>query len=404
MISCSAARQPALPRSDAIDAKVVALTNFIGPHHCKQMAAWSQRVRDFSVLLSTPMEPNRDWQLEWGKLNVEVQKSFMVTRTWRHQAGFAEDNYVHIPWDTIAQLKRIKPDVILAYEMGIRTLLSTFYRARHPECRVVLIANISEKTEECRGKLRPKLRQYLRRRVDFATYNGPSCKRYLLAQGYREDQLYHSPYCHDADKVYQGPRVFDKPPGQLFFAGSLTERKGIVPFVSKLAQWCQVNPQRHVQFEIAGDGPLRSTLADLETPGNLNLTLSGSLTSPELRSRYARSDATVFPTLADEWGLVVNESLASGTPVLSSIHAQATEGLCRDDENSWVFDPTSQESTLQALDRMFATPPQQLQAMSQAARQSVAHIHPESSADLFAQFVQVALDSRGPSVSASNLL
>ena len=47
----------------------------------------------------------------------------------------------------------------------------------------------------------------------------------------------------------------------------------------------------------------------------------------------------VFPTLADEWGLVVNEALAAGVPVLGSLYSQAVEELVRDGENGWTFRP-----------------------------------------------------------------
>ena len=48
----------------------------------------------------------------WEDLNVIVQKN--VTITLEESSGFDEKNYVHIPWDTIWQLYKLKPDVILS--------------------------------------------------------------------------------------------------------------------------------------------------------------------------------------------------------------------------------------------------------------------------------------------------
>ena len=378
------------PRSLS-SARVVLLNSFMGPHHWKQMQACAQRVGRLSVLLSTEMEPNRFWKPDWGDLDVHVQKNLMLTRKWRHRGQFAEDNYIHIPWDTLGKLRQLKPDVIFSCEMGMRTLLSSLYRSRHRNTRLVMIANVSEETEKHRGRLRPILRSWLRRRVDFATWNGPSCRRYLLQQGYREDQLFPFPYTHDLDKVWRGTRVFPDRPGRLFFCGSLSGRKGIVPFCEALVRWCQAHPDRQIRFVIAGEGPCRHEIEQMERPANLSLQLLGNIEADQLRENYGAADIGVFPSLADEWGLVVNESLGSGLPLLSSSLAQATEGLVEDGKNGWVFDPVDRPSMDSALDQALETPGRQLDEMSRHAVQAVRHITPEFAADCFQKIVQTAL-------------
>ncbi len=389
-------RQPltsaALP--SITDAHVVVITNYLTPHHWKQMQAARQRVSRLSVLVSTEMEPNRSWTPDWGTLDVQVQKNLMLTRKWRHQAGFEEDNYIHIPWDTIKLLRRLKPDVIISYEMGMRTLFSSMYRATHKDCRLVMVANVSEHTENGRGRLRPLLRRYLKKHVDLITYNGPSCQRYLLDRGYAEESLVYFPYQHDPAKVYQGEHTFPELPRRLFFCGSLSERKGIVRFCNALATWCRDNPGRQIELVMGGDGPLRlviETMTKKAIPDNLALDLLGSIDSDSIRECYGSCDLTVFPTFADEWGMVVNESLGSGLPILSSCRAQATESLVRDGRNGWVFDPVDEQSLRSGLDRALNTPGSELQRMSQAARASVRHLTPEYNAELFQQLVQQAL-------------
>ena len=52
---------------------------------------------------------------------------------------------------------------------------------------------------------------------------------------------------------------------------------------------------------------------------------------------YAKASLFAFPTLADEWGVVVNEAMAAGLPVLGSIYSQAVEELVEDGVSGWVF-------------------------------------------------------------------
>ena len=61
------------------------------------------------------------------------------------------------------------------------------------------------------------------------------------------------------------------------------------------------------------------------------LTISDTRTDQNDTSGQAiASGIFVLPTLADEWGLVVNEAMASGLPVLGSVYSQAAHELCGD--------------------------------------------------------------------------
>src|SRR4029077_1895535 len=53
-------------------------------------------------------------------------------------------------------------------------------------------------------------------------------------------------------------------------------------------------------------------------------------------SVYRSGDVLVFPTLEDPWGLVVNEDMLSGLPVLCSKHAGCAEELLTSRD---IFDP-----------------------------------------------------------------
>ena len=74
------------------------------------------------------------------------------------------------------------------------------------------------------------------------------------------------------------------------------------------------------------------------------------MVSPEeIPQLFAASDVLVFPTLRDCWGMVVNEALAAGIPVLGSRYAGAAEELIRDDELGRLIDPLAPDSLDAAL-------------------------------------------------------
>jgi glycosyltransferase involved in cell wall biosynthesis len=69
---------------------------------------------------------------------------------------------------------------------------------------------------------------------------------------------------------------------------------------------------------------------------------------PSLNEIYRSADLFVFPTLEDVWGLVVNEALWAGLPVICSKYAGCAPELVPPEN---VFDPMSPEDFDAALAR-----------------------------------------------------
>jgi len=93
---------------------------------------------------------------------------------------------------------------------------------------------------------------------------------------------------------------------------------------------------------LLGDGPLRQPLnSQLST---LNLTehvhLPGFKPYDELPVYYALANAFVHASTSEQWGLVVNEAVASGLPVLVSDRCGCAPELVN--SNGFTFDPTNE--------------------------------------------------------------
>ena len=368
---------------EVLDIHAVILVNYVRTHHVLVFQEFAKHVRELTVLLSTPMEPDRQWDADWGGLNVQVQKNLMWTSNWRHPSGFSEPNFIHFPIDTPFRLRKLKPDVVLSYEMGVRTMLSSLYR----KAPLVMVGNMSEHIEKERGFLRRAWRKLICRAVDFFTYNGPSCKRYLSSLGIPSNRLFHFPYCINDASVFRGERnVNEDGILRLLYCGSISERKGILQFTESLSKWCNENASLDVELMIAGSGELKDKVA-AHGNGSLSINFLGNCDTAQLCEAYGMADICVFPTFADEWGLVPIEGMASGLPVLGSIHAQSVEACCEESVNGWIFDPNEPQDMFAAIDRALTTSKSKILEMGQTARASVAHISPRRSASLLADAV-----------------
>ncbi|MFK7766672.1 MAG: glycosyltransferase family 4 protein [Mariniblastus sp.] len=386
---------------ERLDAHVVILTNYLRPHHVVSYQSLAKRVRKLTVLLSVHMEPDRDWEAQWDDLDVHLQKNWMFTTNWKHSAGFNEPNFIHIPIDTNSQLKSLKPDIVFSYEMGMRTLFSTWYRRWHRKVPLVMVGNMSEHIEKERGRMRSMMRWLVRKGIDYFTFNGPSCKRYLESMKVPEDRMFHLPYCIDQDVVFTGERVpgFAECPLRLIYCGAMSERKGVHQFAESLKSWSQANPAREIEFSIAGTGELKSAIGACQTE-NFKINFLGNLDTAQLKNAYEDADICVFPTLADEWGLVPVEAMASGLPVLGSIFAQSVEALVEEEKNGWSFETTDENSMRNAIEKAMACSPQTIFEMGQYAKQSVAHITAARTAECFCNIISKSLPNVGTVVGA----
>ncbi|MBO0348035.1 glycosyltransferase family 4 protein [Phormidium pseudopriestleyi FRX01] len=369
--------------------RVALLTNFIPPYRLPLYKAIADRIPDFQVFISTPMEANRSWTPNWDGLNVTIQKNLTLQRSWKHPHGFSENLYVHIPYDTLWSLRQYRPDVVISGEMGMRTAQALLYRKLNPNSRMILWATVSEYSELGRGKLREQLRRALVPQADALLVNGQSGARYVRQFGVGDPSIFFAPYTTNIDPFLAVP--LSRTPldaYRLLYVGQLVERKGIEPFLSTLERWAKAHPERTLEFWLVGDGPLRSSLEQQVYSSNLRLRFLGNVEYGKLPEVYAQGGIFAFPTLADEWGLVANEAMAAGLPVLGSSYSQSVEELVVDGETGWQFRPDEPEEMYSALDRSLSMPLAQLERMRTKARDRIQYLTPDFVADNILKAIQ----------------
>lgn len=91
---------------------------------------------------------------------------------------------------------------------------------------------------------------------------------------------------------------------------------------------------------LVGMGPEEASLRQqADAFGIDGIWFAGLLQVNELPRYYARAKCLVLPSVSEPWGLVVNEAMASGIPVLVSNRCGCAVDLVRDGVNGFLFDP-----------------------------------------------------------------
>jgi len=116
------------------------------------------------------------------------------------------------------------------------------------------------------------------------------------------------------------------------FVGRLAPEKGIADLVRAVAEV----PGLHLL--VAGSGPLLHDLEQLANevlPGRI--TFAGFLNQRELSHAYAAADFLCLPSRFEAWGLVCNEAMHFGLPIVVSDRVGAAPDLVEGQGTGWVF-------------------------------------------------------------------
>ena len=99
----------------------------------------------------------------------------------------------------------------------------------------------------------------------------------------------------------------------------------------------------------------------------------------ELPRFFAQADVFVLPSRYDGWGVVVNQALGAGLPILCSDQVGAGRDLVRDEVNGLHF-PAGDASALRAAMARCMEDRQRLTAWGAASRKEAAEWTPEAGA------------------------
>ena len=128
---------------------------------------------------------------------------------------------------------------------------------------------------------------------------------------------------------------------------------------------------------LLGDGPLRETLNSQLSTLNLNehVHLPGFKPYDELPVYYALAKAFVHASTTEQWGLVVNEAVASGLPVIVSDRCGCVPELING--NGFTFDPTNEHELATRLLELASLSDEERKHLGENSYRIAANLAPE---------------------------
>jgi 1,2-diacylglycerol 3-alpha-glucosyltransferase len=185
-----------------------------------------------------------------------------------------------------------------------------------------------------------------------------------------------------------------------FFLGCsrFVAKKNLFRLLDAYALYRRRADLHHWPLVLLGDGALRSSImgriAELDLVNDV--LLPGFNQYEELPAYYGLAKAFVHASTTEQWGLVVNEAMASGLPVIVSERCGCVPDLVKHGANGFTFDPYDLDELAGLMRRVAAMTDEQRLAMGRAGQRIIADWGPERFADGLMKAVDVALSRRRP--------
>lgn len=161
-----------------------------------------------------------------------------------------------------------------------------------------------------------------------------------------------------------------KQPKVLMFVGRLVPVKDPLTLIGAFAKARE--RIGHCCLAIVGSGPMEAEMREAARQSGLDDTVHflGFRQPAEVASLYGIADAFVLPSLREPWGLVVNEAMAAGLPIIASDRVGAARDLVKEGQNGAVFRAGDADDLAGAIGRVLGDAATAA-AMGQASRRMI---------------------------------
>lgn len=273
---------------------------------------------ELKVIYCSEREPDREWDLSSTSYTAEYLNEFFYT---------VGDKFIHVNPGVFGALRRFKPDVIIGTGFNPTHLLGYSY-AKLFGCVIVPMTDGTLESE----RVLTSVHRWVRRRVyrQAKAFIAASDGGFDLYESYsiKPERLFKSHLC--TNNVAFTFSTNNEKQFDLIFSGRFGELKNPL-FALHVAKEASIVLKRKLSLAFLGAGPLEPAMRKLahDYAEWVDTNFLGFAKQSELPAIYSMAKIMLFPTFADVWGIVANEALAAGVPVIVSPVAGCTPELVR---------------------------------------------------------------------------
>lgn len=304
-----------------------------------------------------------------------------------------------------AVLQEIRPEVIVVGSYSEPAMMAAArwaWRRRVP----TVLRFVSTYHDKARRGWTEMLKGRLIRRYTTVAVTGERAEEYALRLGVKRECVFRTGnmvdnerYATCADHVRRSEsrerQRLGLPTRYFLTVSRLSPEKNLLVLLKAFSRYRQCGGRW--DMVVVGSGPQKAQLQETvradAVPG---VHFVGWKQYDALPPYYALASCLVLASVSETWGLVVNEAMACGLPVLVSERCGCVPELCREGENGYRFAPDSIDG-LAGLMVGMSSDSDRLSVFGEASRRIIASFTPQIWAEKFKTCILAAMERRAES-------
>jgi glycosyltransferase involved in cell wall biosynthesis len=373
--------------------RYVILTNIIAPYKTLLFNALQEKNTDFRVLYFAETEGNREWRVAKGELQFAFDVMF--------KGKIDYIGPIELAIETYKKLNLYDPEVIIIGGYDRLACWAALVWAKKRNRKVILMIE-SHYLDRPRFAIKESSKRLLVSRCDAILAAGTRHRDYAIRLGAKSENIFIMRGVGGVDLSLYQTAVLEGRGNKLklcnelgipckkyfLYVGRFSPEKNLLFLLKAYKKLKSKEGASNWGLLLVGDGPQRKEIESfIKNNGIRDTFLPGFIQKEELPRFYAISDVFVLPSISDAWGLVVEEAMVSGLPVLVSNRCGCYPDVVRDGINGFSFDPFNEDELFRYM-KDIALGELELKEMGRASLEIIKDYTPEKSADVFWQAVE----------------
>ena len=347
------------------------------PYHVARIRHLRERCAALGYRLTAIEVASQDesYQLEFAVKPMEDERICCFPGSSYHEHSAAQ---IHAK--VLAVLNEAQPDLVFAPATPFPEGMAAVAYRRQSGARAFMMDDAWEHTDR-RGALVHWVKSLIHANIDGAFIPAPTHASHYRMLGFPADRIFFGVDVVDNDRFSLGAdRARAEDAGiqvagahvqdYFLFVGRFAPRKGLQTLLPAYAGYRARAPGKPWDLVVVGGGRGLTETWRLGA-GIEGLHFAGPQYGDELCRHYGLAKALIVPSELDQWGLVVNEGLAAGLPVLVCTGCGSARTLVSDGENGWCFPPRDVSMLTELLLRMSAATPEARARMGVKSREII---------------------------------
>lgn len=375
--------------------RIAVLFARLGPYHHARLKATGELCDLVAIELSA-IDKTYAWEMVAGSDGFKRLTLFKNT-------DLDETSTIELRNVLWKALDTYAPEVVAIPGWATTSALLALAWCRHHNIPAILMSD-SQEIDEPRVWWKEWVKSRIVRQYSVGFVAGSRHKDYLemlgmpremISTGY--DVVDNNHFCDGAAQCSKHAlkhRIEKTVPERFFLNSSrFVDKKNLTRLIDAFALYSAAAGEAAWSLVILGDGPLRPQLEEQIARLDLGslVFLPGFKQYNELPVYYGLASVYVQSSTTEQWGLVVNEAMAAGLPILVSDRCGCAPDLVSDGVNGYVFDPFDIDGLAELMGKI-AMAPERLETMGEESRRLIDRWTPEFFAEGLLKASNMALD------------